>query len=206
MRSGLKFGILIACLLVASLGLYVWSIIRSGFSAHDQPSAAETVIARSVRQYAIPTKARDAKNPVEGSPKVLAGAMEHFADHCAICHGNDGKGRTLIGKGLYPKPSDMTLDETQRLTDGELYYIIQNGVRLTGMPAFGEAGSDKQDEESWALVSFIRHLPKLTGEEEQQMKAMNPKSPAELAKEEQIRRFLQGDDSPSSEINHDHHH
>jgi hypothetical protein len=100
----------------------------------------------------------------------------------------------------------MTLEETQRLTDGELYYIIQNGVRLTGMPAFGEAGSDEPDEESWALVSFIRHLPKLTGEEEQQMKAMNPKSPAELAKEEQIRRFLQGDDSPSPEINHDHHH
>ena len=206
MSSRLKFGILIVCLLTASLSLYVWSIIRSGFSALDPPSAAETVIARGIRQIAIPSKARDAKNPVESSPKVLEAAMEHFSDHCAICHGNDGKGRTLIGNGLYPKPPDMTLNETQRLTDGELYYIIQNGVRLTGMPAFGEAGNNEPDEESWALVSFIRHLPKLTGEEEQQMKAMNPKSPAELAKEERIRRFLQGDDSPSSEINHDHHH
>jgi mono/diheme cytochrome c family protein len=104
MSSRLKFGILIACLLVASLSLYAWSIIRSGFSAKDKPSAAEAVIARGVRQFAIPSKAREAKNPVESSPKVLAGAMEHFADHCAICHGNDGKGRTLIGKGLYPKP------------------------------------------------------------------------------------------------------
>jgi len=206
MRSRLKFGIVIVGLLIASTSLYVWSIIRSGFSAQDQPSVAETIIARGVRQLAIPRQAREAKNPVESSSKVLAEAMEHFADHCAICHGNDGKGRTLIGNGLYPKPPDMTLNETQRLTDGELYYIIQNGVRLTGMPAFGEAGNNEPDEESWALVSFIRHLPKLTGEEEQQMKAMNPKSPAELAKEERIRRFLQGDDSPSSEINHDHHH
>jgi hypothetical protein len=116
MSSRLKFGILIVCLLTASLSLYVWSIIRSGFSALDPPSAAETVIARGVRQLAIPSKARDAKNPVESSPKVLEAAMEHFSDHCAICHGNDGKGRTLIGKGLYPKPPDMTLEQTQRLT------------------------------------------------------------------------------------------
>jgi len=206
MRSRLQYGILFVLVVLVSVGVLAWSIISRGFSARDEPGAAEAFIARGFRHLAIPRKAREARNPVLSSPEVLAGAMEHFADHCAICHGNDGKGKTLIGKGLYPKPPDMSLVETQRLTDGELYYIIQNGVRLTGMPAFGETGTNEPDEESWALVYFIRHLPGMTVEEEQKMKAMNPKSPAELAKEERLRQFLEGNDSPSPGINHDHHH
>jgi mono/diheme cytochrome c family protein len=206
MRAPLKFGILFLILMIVSLSLLARHYINRGFSALDPPSVAETYIARGIRRVSIPGKAKESRNPVSSSPEVLAGAMEHFADHCAICHGNDGKGKTLIGKGLYPKPPDMSLDETQRLTDGELYYIIQNGVRLTGMPAFGEAGTNEPDEESWALVYFIRHLPSMTVEEEQQMKAMNPKSPAELAKEERLRQFLEGNDNPSPGINHDHHH
>jgi mono/diheme cytochrome c family protein len=206
MRGRLQYGILFVLVVVACVGVLAWAVLSRGFSARDEPGAAEAFIARGFRHMAIPRKAREARNPVQSSPEVLAGAMEHFADHCAICHGNDGKGKTLIGKGLYPKPPDMSLDETQRLTDGELYYIIQNGVRLTGMPAFGEAGTEEPDEESWALVYFIRHLPSMTVEEEQQMKAMNPKSPAELAKEERLRQFLEGNDNPSPGINHDHHH
>ena len=51
-----------------------------------------------------------------------------------MCHGNDGKGKTTIGQNLYPKTPDMTLPATRNMTDGELYYTIQNGIRLTGMP------------------------------------------------------------------------
>jgi mono/diheme cytochrome c family protein len=155
---------------------------------------------------AVPRAMRDEKNPVTASPEVLAGAMEHFADHCAICHANDGSGKTLIGRGLYPKPPDMSQAATQDLTDGELYYVIENGIRFTGMPAFGEESAGMGDEESWALVAFIRHLPKITVEEVEAMKKMNPKSPAELEKEERIRRFLEGDDSPNPKSEHEHHH
>jgi mono/diheme cytochrome c family protein len=132
--------------------------------------------------------------------------MEHFADHCATCHGNDGRGMTLIGRGLYPKPPDMTARTTQELSDGELYYIIENGVRFTGMPAFGEDPDNTEDTETWDLVHFIRHLPNLTDEEAAQMKKMNPKSPMELEKEERMRKFLQGEDTPPAENNHEHHH
>ena len=132
-------------------------------------------------------------------------AMEHFADHCAVCHANDGSGNAMIGKGLSPKPPDMRLATTQSLTDGELYYIIHNGIRFTGMPAFGEDKPDKPDEDSWKLVHFIRHLPKLTEDEVQTMKKLNPKSPADLAEEEQFRRFLAGEDSPPEEPAHHHH-
>jgi len=153
---------------------------------------------------AVPWAARDAKNPVTASPEVLSNAMEHFADHCAICHANDGSGNTMIGKGLFPKPPDMRLEETQSLTDGELYYIIENGIRFTGMPAFGTDPPSPNDEESWALVAFIRQFPKMTVEETEAMKKMNPKSPGELEKEERIRKFLAGEDAPASTIQHHH--
>src|SRR5207244_608681 len=149
--------------------------------ARDEPSGLETFIARRLRHLAIPRGARDLQNPVRPDSEVMAGAMTHFADHCASCHGNDGRGETLYGRGLYPKPPDMTAADTQQLTDGELYFIIENGIRFTGMPAFGEEEGNEKDEESWDLVLFIRHLPVITEDELAQMKKMNPKSPMELA-------------------------
>ena len=188
---------------ILGAGVYISS---GGFSAKDEPPVLEALIARRLRLLAIPGHARRITNPVKAGPEVLARATEHFADHCASCHGNDGKGGTLIGRGLYPKPPDMTQAATQQLTDGELYYIIENGIRFTGMPGFAEETTSDQDRESWDLVHFIRHLPNMTDEEIAEMKKMNPKSPSELAREERMRKFLEGEDSPSPDSSHEHHH
>lgn len=91
----------------------------------------------------------------------------------------------------------MGQPQTQNLTDGELFYMIENGVRLTGMPAFGH-GTSESAMDSWKLAHFIRHLPNITDDELATMKSMNPKSQHELEEEEAIRRFLEGDDSQSS--------
>lgn len=99
----------------------------------------------------------------------------------------------------------MRLAPTQSLTDGELFYIIHNGVRFTGMPAFGSADS-ADDLDSWKLVRFIRHLPALTDQELARMKDMNPKTPADLKEEEEIQKFLEGGDAPASKGTHEHHH
>ena len=96
----------------------------------------------------------------------------------------------------------MRLPETQRQSDGELYYTIKNGVRLTGMPAFGDPGD--QDADSWKLVCFIRHLPQLSAEEEQEMKKLNPKTPADLEEERQEEQFL-NDGTPPAPPEHHHH-
>ncbi len=74
------------------------------------------------------------------------------------------------------------------------------------MPGFSEGPADGQDTETWHLVLFIRHLPSITDDELAEMKKMNPKSPANLAQEEKLRKFLEGDDSPSPESSHEHHH
>jgi mono/diheme cytochrome c family protein len=163
----LIFVIVLVCL------VYGTAIVRRGFSTKDQPSALETAIARGARSISIPSDAKEHKNPYPATPKNLEDGMEHFADHCATCHGNDGSGHTLIGLNLYPKPPDMRLAETQNLTDGELFYIISNGVRMTGMP--GWATSHKP-EETWGLVDFIRHLPQMTDQEKKDMEKFNPKS------------------------------
>jgi mono/diheme cytochrome c family protein len=196
--------ILATLLLLAGMAIGVAAYVRArGFSARTEPSSAEAFVARYVRSFAVPRSARDAKNPIAHSPEVLSQAMEHFADHCATCHANDGSGDTPLGKGLSPRPPDMRLAPTQNLTDGEIYYIIHNGIRFTGMPAFGPPG-ETPDEDSWKMVHFIRHLPKVTKEELETMKSFNPVSPAHAAEEEQIRRFLEGEDIAPEESKHEH--
>lgn len=163
--------------------------IHHGFSARDEPTAMETLVARMVRNLAVPAAMKHAKNPFSATPEVLTEAEAHFADHCATCHANNGSGGTEIGRNMYPKPPDMRLPQTQDLTDGEIYSIIHNGIRLTGMPAWGEP-DPKADQDSWKLVLFIRHLPTLTAEEEKEMEALNPKSPEEMREEREEEQFL----------------
>jgi hypothetical protein len=97
----------------------------------------------------------------------------------------------------------MRQDATQSLTDGELFYIIENGVRLTGMPAWG-AGTHENVEETWHLVHFIRHLPRLTPEQLGEMEAMNPRPPAEVRQQIEEERFLKGGDAPPPAQPHAH--
>lgn len=175
-----------------------------GFSASQQPTNMERWVARRARSAALPSDARARANPVPDTPEVLAEGRAHWADHCAICHGNDGAGDTQMGKRTYPPAPDMRLPATQQMTDGELFYIIQNGIRLSGMPAWG-GGSGHDEEDSWKLVRFIRHLPQLSVEEKKEMEKLNPKGPDDLKEEEEEERFLKGEDSNAHPIEHHHH-
>jgi mono/diheme cytochrome c family protein len=175
-----------------------------GFSASAQPSNMEVWIARLARSAALPADARDRANPVPNTPEVLAQARAHWADHCAVCHANDGSGNTQMGRRTYPPAPDMRLPATQQMTDGELFYIIQNGIRLSGMPAWG-GGSGHDEQDSWKLVHFIRHLPQLAVDEKKEMEKLNPKSPDELKEEQEEEKFLKGEDSNEHPIEHHHH-
>lgn len=108
-----------------------------GFSARATPMAFEAFIARHIRHLSVPSDAMNKKNPLSVTPLLIAEARDHFADHCATCHGNKGDGKTIINEGLYPKAPDMRSEITQSLSDGEIFYIIKNGVRFTGMPGWG---------------------------------------------------------------------
>jgi mono/diheme cytochrome c family protein len=180
------------------------SIIGRGISAKSQPTWVETQIAGTMRHLAIPRGARERTNPVPRTPESIREGLEHFADHCATCHANNGSGDVEIGRNLYPKPPDMRHAPTQSLSDGELFFIIENGVRLTGMPAWSTGTADGE-RASWHLVNFIRHLPKITREEIARMEQLNPKSPDEMREEQEMRQFLEGESPPAqSKPSHTH--
>jgi mono/diheme cytochrome c family protein len=202
MSKRYKIGLAIVLSLVVGGATALWLFLQHGFSARDQPMAVEAFVARRLRHLAVPRSVRLAQNPVPAIPEVLAEARAHFADHCALCHANDGSGQTEIGKNLYPKAPDMREANTQSLSDGELFYIIHNGIRLTGMPAWGD-GSPEEDMESWQLVHFIRHLPQLSPEELTEMQKLNPKSPDTREEEDAAEKFLQGEEtSPTAPHRH----
>lgn len=169
------------------------TIIRRGVSARDQPTAIEAVLARTMRRLATPSSLRRAKNPVAATAEALSSARAHFADHCASCHGNDGRGQTSMGRNFYPKAPDMTLDDTQSLSDGEIFGIIENGIRLTGMPAWGD-GTLESTKASWELVHLVRHFPKITPSELEEMASLNPMSRADFEGERAMNAFLKGTD------------
>jgi len=171
------------------------SALHDGLSAKATPTRLEAFVARNARHLAIPRNPRLTQNPVLDSPEEQREARLHFADHCAICHGNDGSGDMPIGNGLYPKTPDLRLSATQDLSDGELFWIIENGVRFTGMPGFSSNGDHANGnhgngQDSWKLVHFIRHLPHLTVAERLEMERYNPKGPEDRAEEQEENEFL----------------
>jgi mono/diheme cytochrome c family protein len=271
MARGMGFSSVVLFLLVFAVALGAFVVIRHGVSARDQPTQPEIFVARRLRHLAIPLAARQMSSPEPSTPVTIQAGLEHFADHCAICHANDGSGDTEIGRNLYPKAPDMRREETQSLSDGELFYIIENGIRFTGMPGWGtgkpepagnatgtasgsassggaaasassasgtgasggsgassaagheaaSAADHDHDHEgaghdSWALVHFIRHLPKLTDDEQQKMQALNPRGPEEWEQQQQMQDFLKGGGTggkgdtkappPVESSGHEHHH
>jgi mono/diheme cytochrome c family protein len=202
----MKRGTLILLVLVIAAlcaGFVAFSFLHNGVSAKATPTALEVMMARKARHMALPSSARALHNPVPASADNLRDGRLHFADHCAICHGNDGSCDTMMGSGLYPKPPDLRLPETQNLSDGELFWIIENGVRFTGMPAFSSRHSSPED--TWKLVQFIRHLPQLTEDERMEMEKYNPKGPDDRMEEQEENDFLNGA-APAPKPESHHHH
>ena len=155
--TGMIFG-----LLCVGLGLYV--VLKSGridFSASHKgrfdaqiDEALDEASMASITHHAPKTT-----NPFGSDPKAIAAGLDHFRENCVVCHSAKGVEATEIAKGLNPAPPMLDMADSQKLTDGELFWVISNGVRATGMPAFGPT---HKPEEIWHIVSFVRHLPHLT--------------------------------------------
>jgi mono/diheme cytochrome c family protein len=139
--------------LVVTLGA-----LMVGCTANRQPSRAETALANMAKDVVIPIEAEDKQNPLPQSDEVASQGRQVFLQSCAICHGADGHGETYLGRNMYPPAMDMTSPHVQHWTDAELYWIIQNGVRLTGMPSWQSSISAT---DTWKLARFIHDLPRL---------------------------------------------
>ncbi len=160
-------GVLVGFLLVAIAAAVFVGTGSFNVAASVAPGKAEESLARFALNRSIARRFSAAKNPFTSSPEVLRQGLSHYRENCVGCHGAPGVDAAEYGQGLNPPAPDLTLPRVQSRPDGQLYWIVANGLRMTGMPAFSV--THKADE-LWKIVAFLRHLPALTPEEERQLK------------------------------------
>ena len=202
MSRKLRTWLIVIVLLIGAITVVALRTRHTGLSSRAHPGPWERLAATQMRSWLTPEAARKTINPLAVTPETLKQGRDHWADHCAICHANNGSGDTEMGRNLYPAAPDMRTTATQSLSDGELYYIIRNGVPLTGMPAWGDPNVADSDSQTWALVTFIRHLPTLTSEEINAMEKSNPKSAMERLEEQAEEDFLSGQPTTEKKSKH----
>lgn len=147
----------IVLLLILLAGAGVWlALTRVNLSALPEPGRVETYLASKGKQWLIGRSARGPlpPKPPSDSMSLMRGQMNYGA-RCAACHGLDGRTPTDFGRATYPRTPDLGSPAVQAYSDAELFWIIKNGIRLTGMPGFGRIHSD---EEIWHLVHYVRSL------------------------------------------------
>lgn len=145
--------------IVVVVVLVAFGALRNGLAADRAPGRIETAIARRLVVLSIPRDQRALVNPLAADADAWRDGADHFGEHCAVCHGADGRGASELGPKMYPPVPDLASPAMQALSDGALFAVVQNGVRWTGMPAFR---SEHSADETWRLVSFIRRMPHLT--------------------------------------------
>ncbi len=162
------FGIVTGLLLMAAAAVFVIASGTVSVGATAPVSDLERAVATLAVNRSVARRAPKTENPVKTTPETLAKALTHYKSMCLTCHGAGAVSPSAIGEGLNPPAPDLTQPSVQKRTDGELFWLVQNGLRMTGMPAFGPT---HKEEDLWALVAFLRHLPELTTAEEAALEA-----------------------------------
>ena len=141
-----------ASVLIAGLVIVYGGFFNVAATDRDWPLtswAFETARMRSIRAHARGI----AVPPDLDDPARLPIGTEHFAAHCAVCHGAPGVPKGDIAEGMNPAPPDLA-GAAQHYSHAELFWIIRHGIKMTGMPAW----PDHSDDEIWAIVAFLKKL------------------------------------------------
>ena len=136
--------------------------------ADVKPGLVEQTLAPWAQDRSVEARAAKEKNPYVGDAAAIAAGLDHYHVNCVMCHGAPGVEAGDLAKGLNPHAPSLDKDVSD-LSDGQLFWIVKHGIRMTPMPAFGPTQSD---EEIWKIVAFIRHLPDLTPKERDSLRAM----------------------------------
>jgi mono/diheme cytochrome c family protein len=149
--------IIFGCVLVGGAA-FVWSGIYN--VGADVPHWKATfLLLEAVRERSIAVHSEGIKVPPLNNEGLVDTGFPHFHDTCRLCHGAPGYHRGEFAQGLYPNPPVLSSHEVQRENDDRaLYWIVKNGLKMTGMPSFGKTHSEKQ---LWGIVAFLRRLPSL---------------------------------------------
>lgn len=146
-------GVVAFALLVVVVAAFALSF---DLSALPEPGEFETALATRAKRFLIGRASRqDVPSLPPTSAAGLAEGKARYGMECAACHGMDGRGLTDNGRWMYPRAADLTSPAVQQYSDRELFWIVKNGIRLTGMPALGRV---ETDERIWHLVQYVRSL------------------------------------------------
>jgi len=167
-RLKLLGGILLGILIVFLAGFLMAATGSFNVSAKEGSGKLERKVAAFTLQRSVARRAPKEKNPFAASPEALKLGLAHYKENCVMCHGAPGVEESEAGMGLNPPAPDLTLPAVQNMSDGELYWIVANGIRMTGMPAFSLT---HKKEEIWHMVTFVRHLPQISADEQKVLKA-----------------------------------
>jgi mono/diheme cytochrome c family protein len=151
---------------VIGLGALAASLVWVGvynFAAVEPHSKIVQWLVVSTKRQSIARHSNDIKAPLLSDFNWVKVGAQHYDASCVFCHGAPGREAGEFSKGLNPPAPELRRTEVQKkYTDAELYWIIKNGIRMTGMPAFGPMHNEK---ELWAIVAFIRRLPEMQAED-----------------------------------------
>jgi len=151
----------IVLILIAG-ALFVWSGVYN-VAANVPHWDATSAVLEIARERSIDNHSDGISPPLLDDPKLLESGFHHFHPMCRLCHGSPGFQRREFAMGMYPSPPDLTTDHiVEEFTDAQLYWIVNNGLKMTGMPAFGPTHSE---DELWGLVAVLKKLPQMTPEE-----------------------------------------
>lgn len=147
------------------IALGAWVFAQSGFfpiAASSKPDPFDE-LAPQVRDRAIARHAKSIQSiPGQAGPESIARGLIHYRENCMPCHGAPDGSAAEFSAGLNPGPPPLEIEKVQKRPDTELFWIVKNGIRMTGMPAFN---INHTDDEIGDIVRFVRQLPKLTDEE-----------------------------------------
>lgn len=144
-------------LLVAGAALFIWTGVYNIAAAEPHTAPVKWLLA-TVRDHSIATRAHSLEGPALNDPPRIEAGLRSYHSMCQPCHSAPGHQPTTTQQGLNPEPPKLDSERVQKRTDGELYWVIKNGIRMTGMPAFGKT---HKDDSLWSIIAFIRQLPHL---------------------------------------------
>ena len=139
-----------------ALVLIVIALMRFNLSALQEPGQFEVLLSAKARHFLVHRASLKGTPPRPKETDINSSGAMLYGNDCSICHGTDGHAQMPVGRWMYPRAADLTTAQVQSYSDQELFWIIENGIRFTGMPAFGQV---EAMDHIWNLVDHLRTLP-----------------------------------------------
>jgi mono/diheme cytochrome c family protein len=153
--------IIVVVVLLGGCAIFIWSGVYDVAATVPHWTLTKLLL-EGIREQSVAYHSRGIQSPSLTDPGMISIGFKHFHETCRLCHGAPGVSRLEFASGMNPSPPDLKSIDAQENSDRELYWIVENGIKMTGMPAFGPTHTKEQ---LWAIVAFLRQLPKLTPEQ-----------------------------------------